>query len=130
MARRWFWLACTAGIAFASLTRTQAIAFVSFLAEYGDKCMHFAMYLVYALASCWAGPHRGHRWQIFSAVTLTCSAYGFLMEILQSSFPSLQRQFSIADALANSLGAATGAWLWIRSVPPPTLPVTGAVKAT
>ncbi len=40
-----------------------------------------------------------------------CSAYGFVLEMLQAIFVALERAFSLRDALANTLGATLGALL-------------------
>ena len=115
-----WWLACTLGIAVACLIPAGAFRSVGFLAEYGDKAAHTAMYAVYLLAWCWAWPLRARRDRVWlGAVVAGCIAYGGVMEVLQGSLTFLQREFSGGDVAANALGACSGAWLWWRAIPAP-----------
>ncbi|MDA0577221.1 MAG: VanZ family protein [Verrucomicrobia bacterium] len=112
--RRIWWLTCTAAIAIASLIPSSDLPSVAF--KYDDKFIHFAIYALYALAFCWAWPqHVGRRAKPLAGVIGACVLYGLLMETLQGSLPTLQREFSWADVAANTLGAMAGSWLWFRA---------------
>lgn len=79
--------------------------------EHLDKVVHFAIYALLAALACWVWP-KIDGWKIW----LGASLYGGLMEVCQGYF-SQGRTPSLADALANALGAAIAVILyryWIR----------------
>lgn len=79
-----------------------------------DKLGHMFVFLVLMLLSL-----RGLSEQIHSApslrfiliIFLICSAYGFLLEVLQGTL-STDRQFDIVDSVANMLGCLLGGALF------------------
>ena len=78
-----------------------------------DKAAHLCEYLLFAWcvarATCASGSSR----RTILAVSVLCSAaYGALLEGVQFWLP--YRSAEWADALANTIGAALGAWLWSR----------------
>lgn len=69
--------------------------------QVSDKILHFAAYAGLAVpVSMWFGPGR-------LAAVLVAASYGASLEIAQA-FAAAGRQASIADALANTLGAGAG----------------------
>ena len=79
--------------------------------EHIDKVFHFGIYALLAVFACWVWP-KVNGWKIW----LGSSLYGGLMELCQGYFTQ-GRTPSLADALANALGAAIAVILyryWIR----------------
>ena len=71
-----------------------------------DKVLHFAVYALLAAIACWVWP-KMDRWKIW----LGASLYGGLMELCQGYFTQ-GRMASLADAMANALGAAVAVLLY------------------
>lgn len=77
-----------------------------------DKLAHFAAYLLLTLALCYARYHpqaTARRTALFSL--LAAAALGLLVELLQGVLP--HRQLEPGDLIANVIGAAVAAFLWL-----------------
>jgi VanZ family protein len=73
--------------------------------EFFDKYLHFAAYAGLALALAYATVHwRDEPYRRAAIVFGVAVGYGLLMEFVQAPIPN--RYFSLADALANALGAS------------------------
>ena len=73
--------------------------------EFWDKYLHFAAYAGLALALAYATAHwRDQPYRRAAIVFGVAVCYGLLMEFVQGPLPN--RYFSLADALANALGAS------------------------
>lgn len=81
-----------------------------------DKWLHFAAYAALAAAlgyACLAPGYRLDRREL-ALVFLVALGYGASIELLQAMLP--ERAFSVADMVANGIGAAlgTGPWRLLR----------------
>jgi VanZ family protein len=73
--------------------------------DFFDKYLHFAAYAGLALALAYATAHwRDAPYRRAAIVFTVAVGYGLLMEFVQAPIPN--RYFSLADALANALGAS------------------------
>lgn len=73
--------------------------------DFWDKYLHFAAYAGLALALAYATVHwRDQPYRRAAIVFCVAVGYGLLMEFVQGPIPN--RYFSLADALANALGAS------------------------
>jgi len=78
-----------------------------------DKAAHFAFYL--GLAFLAQRAMRKTCLAYWAAVTVSCGAFGAALELVQGFLPG--RSSSVADGIANVLGAAAGSAayvLWVR----------------
>lgn len=101
-------------IAALSLAPGKSFSFITPLFPHEDKVVHVLMYALLALFMLWAAaPVPGRetlRWLIFSVAL--CFAYGALLEVAQELVRPNDRQFSIGDMIANTLGAVLAAAAW------------------
>ena len=95
-------IAYSAFIVWASLKKTGNGASIPHL----DKVLHFVIYAILAALACWV-LSKMDRWKIW----LGASLYGGLMELCQGYFTQ-GRMASLADALANAIGAAIAVLLY------------------
>jgi VanZ family protein len=73
--------------------------------DFFDKYLHFGAYAGLALALAYATVHwRDQPYRRAAIVFTVAVGYGLLMEFVQGPIPN--RYFSLADALANALGAS------------------------
>ena len=73
--------------------------------EFWDKYLHFGAYAGLALALAYATVHwRAQPYRRAAIVLTVAVGYGLLMEFVQGPLPN--RYFSLADAMANALGAS------------------------
>jgi VanZ family protein len=100
-----------AGLVFAVLTVASVTGNVpapppdSGFADFWDKYLHFVGYAGLALALAYATVHwREDPYRRAATVLGVAVGYGLLMEFVQAPIPN--RYFSLADALANALGAS------------------------
>ena len=98
-----------AGLVFAVLTVASVTGTVPAppqgFGDFWDKYLHFAGYAGLALALAYATAHWRDRPYRRAAIVLGVAVgYGLLMELVQA--PLSNRYFSLADALANALGAS------------------------
>ena len=87
----------------------------SFMVYGADKALHFMLYAITCalLFAVLRDRMKGQFWKALVLSVVLASAYGFIMEIMQGA--TKLRQFSLMDALANSLGAvATAALLVLK----------------
>lgn len=75
-----------------------------------DKVIHFFMYLIFSLLSCWALHAELNYSRLYFIIPGTIG-WGILMEIFQLSMHA-GRSFSGYDVLANSLGVFTGVLIY------------------
>jgi VanZ family protein len=71
-----------------------------------DKIIHFLMYLVFSLLSCWALRTEKHFYRLFLIILISIG-WGILMEYIQLAM-HMGRSFSFYDVFANSLGVFVG----------------------
>lgn len=87
-------------------------------AGYGaDKALHFMLYAITCALFFVIIRERvkGQFWKAIVLSVVLASAYGLIMELVQGA--TKLRDFSLMDALANSLGAvATAAFLIIKRI--------------
>ena len=76
------------------------------LFEGADKIVHFLMYFIFSLLSCWSFKVELKLSRVFFIIPVTIG-WGLLMEIFQFSM-HVGRSFSWYDILANSLGVLGG----------------------
>jgi VanZ family protein len=76
-----------------------------------DKIIHFLMYLVFSLLSCWALRTEKHYYRLFLIILATIG-WGILMEFFQLEMHA-GRSFSWYDVFANSLGVFVGILIYI-----------------
>lgn len=80
-----------------------------------DKVAHFLAYAALAVAlSLWFGPEKFLEKKYISilVVVVLASLYGAMDEVHQSFVPG--RDADVFDLLADSIGAAAGAWIGVR----------------
>lgn len=114
--------ACTALIAWGSLTPSDTFDTVPYLFEHEDKVVHAVMYGVYLLVLAWP-VWRGAGTRRIWGIAAYCVAFGALMEALQPVVQPGDRTFSPADMAANAGGAVTAALICasrLRQRPVPT----------
>jgi VanZ family protein len=78
-----------------------------------DKVAHFGFYLILALLAQRAT--RKSCLAYSAVVTLSCGVFGAVLEVVQGFLPG--RSSSVADGIANVVGAAAGSAvyiLWVR----------------
>lgn len=77
-----------------------------------DKWLHFAAYAAFAGALGYARLAPGERldWRGLALVLLAAAGYGVGIELVQALLP--ERAFSLADMVANGIGAALGTLPW------------------
>lgn len=93
-------------VTLASLAPSSTFEEMPPLIEGMDKIIHFLMYSVMALMIYWCTRFQ-MRLLHYLGIILFCSAYGFVMEILQLTLTHGDRTFSWGDATANVIGALT-----------------------
>ena len=100
-----------AGLVFTAVTAASVTGNVpqpppgSGFADFWDKYLHFGAYAGLALALAYATVHwRDQPYRRAVIVFTVAVGYGLLMEFVQGPLPN--RYFSLADALANALGAS------------------------
>ena len=76
-----------------------------------DKIVHFLMYLVFSLLSCWALRTEKHYYRLFF-IFLATIGWGMLMEFIQL-IQHAGRSFSWYDIFANSLGVFVGILVYV-----------------
>jgi len=93
---------CAVSIFFLSTKKISAPDIFS----YSDKIYHAVAYFIFAMTIMWAfQPKQGNSWgSIVKASVLIAFIYGLSMEIVQHFIS--YRNASIADAVANGIGAA------------------------
>jgi VanZ family protein len=74
-----------------------------------DKLLHGVGYAVLAATACWA--RREHTLEGSLVVVAAVACFGGVVELLQ--FPLPTRHTSLADAAANTVGAAIGTLCWV-----------------
>lgn len=79
-----------------------------------DKIIHFMMYFIFSILSCWALRTEKNYYRLFFIVVGTIG-WGILMEYIQRTM-HVGRSFSWYDALANSLGVLVGILIYIWTV--------------
>ena len=87
-----------------------------------DKVAHFGMYGIYAALLLWAAEagrgRRGLTRALAASVALYCTVFGMGMEVAQATLTRASRAFSVADMVANALGAfscgMTACRIWKR----------------
>ncbi|MGD2081266.1 MAG: VanZ family protein [Nitrospirota bacterium] len=87
----------------------------SFMVYGADKALHFMLYAITCalLFVVIRERIRGQFWKALVLSVVLASAYGLVMEVMQGV--TKLRDFSLMDALANSLGAvATAAFLVVK----------------
>lgn len=99
-----------AGILWLSIMPASALRGAPELFPQQDKVLHALIYGLFAVLLLWA---YSPRWPKTSSarllgIVLLTTAYGGVMEILQLSLPSLQRDCSGSDLLADLLGSILG----------------------
>ena len=90
-----------------------------------DKVAHFGMYGIYAVLLLWAAEagrgRRGLTWALATNLALYCTVFGMGMEVAQATLTRASRAFSVADMVANALGAfscaMTACRIWRRPGP-------------
>jgi VanZ family protein len=110
----WLWftlpaLLWTIFIAWGSMAPPEDLPTISF--PLADKLEHAGAYTVlgFLLLRAWLR-HRPARLGAWGLIVIICALYGFYLECLQAL--SGYRDFELADALCNTLGATLGATLW------------------
>jgi VanZ family protein len=93
-------------VAIASLAPSSTFKNVPPLMEGMDKAIHFLMYSAMALMIYWCTRIQ-MRFVHYLGIIFFCSAYGFVMEILQFTLTHGDRTFSWGDTTANVVGALT-----------------------
>jgi VanZ family protein len=81
------------------------------IVSHQDKIVHFFQYLVLAFLAFFAlvrGTKRERIWQVQTTLVAVI-AYGILLEVLQQVVP--ERDMSVLDMAANTLGAIVGAYV-------------------
>lgn len=76
-----------------------------------DKIVHFLMYLVFSLLSCWALRTEKHYYLLFFIILATIG-WGMLMEFIQLEMHA-GRSFSWYDVFANGLGVFVGILFYV-----------------
>jgi VanZ family protein len=76
-----------------------------------DKMIHFMMYFIFSLLSCWALKTEEHFYRLFLIVLLTVG-WGILMEYIQLAM-HMGRNFSWYDVVANSIGVLIGILIYM-----------------
>ncbi len=111
--------AYTIAVLFVSLWPRRFVdAYVADPVQRQDRWIHVACFLGLAALSLWAHGHRHapaiSRWTVLAA----CAALGVVLELLQETFPGIQRQGSLKDVLENVAGSLLGlGWpvrFWMR----------------
>lgn len=76
-----------------------------------DKLIHFTMYLIFSVLSCWSLKSEENGYAIWLILPVTIG-WGILMEYIQLEMGA-GRSFSMYDILANSTGVVVGILLYI-----------------
>lgn len=82
---------------------------------YQDKVLHFLAYAALGCTAAFALRVNNPHWsslRLIVIATLVASLFGVMDELHQSTVPG--RDASLGDALADFLGAASGAWILSR----------------
>jgi len=79
-----------------------------------DKIIHFMMYFIFSILSCWALRVEKHYYRLFFIVVGNIG-WGILMEYIQRTM-HVGRSFSWYDTFANSLGVMVGIFIYIWMV--------------
>ncbi len=79
-----------------------------------DKLVHFTFYLVASILGCFFLRETTNgdleKEKTIRMVFLGCVVYGIIIEVLQREF-TLEREGDVMDALANGIGAFSGAFV-------------------
>ena len=75
---------------------------------HADKLAHALLYGAYAWLLLWT-TRRGRSFGFTAAVVVYATAFGGLMEVLQTSISGPYRSGTLGDAVANAVGALAGA---------------------
>lgn len=76
-----------------------------------DKMVHFMMYLIFSILSCWAIKTEIYRSRIWFIVPITIG-WGMFMELMQLEMRA-GRSFSWYDMMANTAGVAIGILVYV-----------------
>jgi len=76
-----------------------------------DKLVHFLMYLVFSLLSCWALRTEKHYYRLVF-ILLATIGWGMLMEFIQLKM-HMGRSFSWYDVFANGFGVFVGILFYV-----------------
>jgi VanZ family protein len=76
-----------------------------------DKIIHFMMYFIFSMLSCWALKTEKHYFRLLLIVLATIG-WGMFMEFVQMEM-HMGRSFSFYDMVANGLGVFVGVIIYV-----------------
>ena len=76
-----------------------------------DKMIHFMMYFIFSMLSCWALKTEKHYFRLLLIILATIG-WGMFMELVQLEMHR-GRSFSFYDMVANGLGVSVGVLIYV-----------------